>query len=159
LKIKKKNNAEGKFVGEYNIKGITNETIKLDYSKSTLKDGRFTFMGATDEPFLFYDLDFDDKEELMVCEMFNGQRWHSTFKAYNLSEDQDIEVIGDSLYQITYDEPYISLDEISTVNIKDKTLSIVMSCGASCSKLKIYKLDSANHNQGHRYILEKIIKQ
>jgi len=159
LKIKKKKNAEGKFVGEYTIQSITNETIKLDYNKPILRDDKFTFMEATGEPFLFYDLDFDNKEELMVCEMFNGQRWHSTFKAYSLSEHQDIEVIGDSLYQITYDEPYISLDGLSTVNRKDKTLSIFMSGGASSSKSKIYKLDFSNHNQGSRYTLEKIIEQ
>lgn len=146
-------------IGNYNIQSIANKSINLEYKKSELKDGRFTFQGATDEPFFFYDIDFDNKKELIVSEMFNGQRFCSTFKAYKFSEDQAIKVIKEDLYQITYDEPYISLDELSTVNTSNKTIEIFLSAGAVGSESKIYKLDSVKDDYGNnKYILDKIIE-
>jgi len=143
--------------GKYDVQSISNKSIDLEYKKSELKDG--SFRKATDEPFFFYDIDFDNKKELIVSEMFIGQRYYSTFKVYKLSESQDIDVIEDSFHQITYKEPYIFLDELSTVNISNKTIEIFLSGGALDSETKIYKLDSVKDDHGNnKYVLEKIIK-
>ncbi|MFH1152114.1 MAG: hypothetical protein V1788_03260 [Nanoarchaeota archaeon] len=139
---------------KYIIQSIENKTIKLNYDKAALKDGRFTFMGATDEPFFFYDVDFDNKKELIVSEMFIGQRFYSTFKAYKLDKSQDIFVLEDDFLQITYKEPYISLDELSTVNPSDKTIELFLSSGAALSESKIYKLQPTENEYGDKFILK-----
>lgn len=139
LRIEKEKNVHGDFVGNYIIQSIANKTINLNYKNPKLREDRYTFRGATNEPFFFYDLDFDGKEELIVSEMFNGQRHNSTFKAYKLDEGQNINVLKDSFLQLTYEKPYIDLDELSTVNKSDKTIEILFSAGAMDSESEIYK--------------------
>jgi hypothetical protein len=138
--------------GEYNISGIDNKPICLTHQSFVPKHTQFSLGEAPDEPFFFCDLDFDGRDEILVREMFIGQRFYSTFKAYKFSDNQDIFVLEDDFLQITYDEPYIYLDETSAIDPLEKTLTIYVSGGAKDSEWKIYKYD------GNNYILDKIIK-
>jgi hypothetical protein len=116
------------------------------------KSTQISFHDAPDEPFFFYDLDFDGSKELLVAEIFQGQRWYNKLKAYKLDEDQDYFVLEDDFLQITYDEPYIYLDETSIIDPLEKTLTIYVSGGAADSEWKVYKYNA------NEYILETVIK-
>ena len=63
---------------------ILRMNVELDYTYPEISTGQHEF-GTTSEPFFFYDLNFDGKKELLISEMFTGQRWRTSFKAYELN--------------------------------------------------------------------------
>lgn len=125
--------------GGKKIAKILNKTIYLDYKNPKIEEKQYKF-GTTEEPFFFYDIDFDGKKELIVSEMFAGQRHRSIFRVYKLEEDSETSVLEYDYSQITYKEPYLFLDEASTVDRANKTIKINLSSGAALSETKSYKL-------------------
>jgi hypothetical protein len=140
----------------YNIRSADAKPIFLEYEKFKPKSTQISFHDAPDEPFFFYDLDFDGSKELLVAEIFQGQRWCNKLKAYKLDEDQDYFVLEDDFLQITYDEPYIDLDENSIICPLSKTLIIYKSGGVGNSEWRIYKYKPNNQFEDPKYTLERI---
>lgn len=125
--------------GGNKIENISGKVIHLEYKRPVIAEEDYSF-GTTEEPFFFYDINFDGREELLLCEMFTGQRFVSIFRPYKMEETQDWDVLESDFTQITYQEPYLSLDEMTTVDKENKTITINLSGGASFSKSKVYKL-------------------
>ena len=110
--------------------------------------------GATPEPFFFQDLDFDNSKELIIKEAVNGQRGGSSFKAYKIKNGY----LESDLYNITYNEPYKSLDEMSKIDYTKKQITISKSGGSCGSVNEIYKLmPSKNEYEDKKFALESLI--
>ena len=128
--------------GENEIMSIASQVIYLDYVAPELaKEKNTPIFTNIKVPFFFYDLDFDGKEELLIVHKFIGQRWVDIFRAYKLDTSQDFSVLEDSFLQITYEEPFMFLDELSQVDEENKTVIINLSGGVSGSEFKTYKID------------------
>lgn len=119
------------------IESITNNVVSLEYTYPKVKTNECDF-GTDEEPFFFYDVDFDGQKELLIVEIGKGQRWRNTFKAYKIVEDQVYDVLEDDFHQITYKEPFVFFDSASTVNAETETIEINWSCGARHSFTDIY---------------------
>ena len=105
-----------------------------------------------DAPFFFYDLDFDNNEELIVVLRGAGQRYSDIFKVYVLKDGR----LVDKQEQITDHEPYLQLDGLSTINTKNRTINIHGSSGACNNYDKVYRFKPIpNDRQKGKYILEE----
>jgi len=143
--------------GENKIQSITSKDISLHYKNPKIPEEGFNF-GTEEEPFFFYDIDFDGKDDLLVSEMYAGQRFYPTFKAYKLCDSQNICVIEDQYNQITYKEPYILLDGLSAVSRKNKTIEINYSSGAADSTSEVYEAKpSYEGSKTNEFVLKKIV--
>jgi len=139
------------------VKKILSKTVNLDYINPKIPEGECR-LGVTDVPFFFYDLNFDGKKELLVGEVETGQRWRTTFKAYELA-DSKYSVLKNPYLQITYNEPYIFLDEASMVNRPNKTITIFNSAGVGSSSSEIYKAQPAYEDaKTNKFVLKEIIE-
>ncbi len=121
------------------------KTIRLEYELGS------SDFGETNMPFFFYDLDFDNNKELIVVLNQAGQRWAHIYKVYAFTDGQLI----DKQKQITDDEPYLSLDGRSTVNIEDKTIIINGSSGVCDNYSMTYSFTHPNNSKKNKYILEE----
>ena len=137
------------------VQRILIEVVNLDYKNPKIPEGECR-LGVTDVPFFFYDLNFDEKKELLVGEVETGQRWRTTFKAYELDDSEHF-VLKDPYFQITYEEPYISLDELSTVNKENRTIKIHYSAGAADSFSEVYKLQYSLESGRKKFVSEEIV--
>lgn len=118
------------------ISAINQDQIKLVYQEQKpdpkLADSGF---GASNEPFFFQDVNFDGKEELIVAEFGEGQRFRTAFKVYQIGVP--------SLYQITDKEPFKSLDDGSKIDYKNKKIFVDRSGGACDSVYETYTYDES----------------
>ena len=130
------------------------KTIHLEYKAPEFKNdsdvlGQFYDL---DVPFFFYDLDFDNNDELIVVLRGAGQRYSDIFKVYAFKDGHLI----DKQIQITDDEPYLELDGLSTIDIENKTINIHGSSGACDNFDKTYRfLPSKSNAERGKYMLEK----
>ena len=109
---------------------IVSKTISLTYSTPIINtNGSF---GSKSEPFFFYDINFDEKLELIVPEFYCGQRGVTSFKAYQLDGRGHYKT---ELYQITNKDPYRHLDEYSSIDEQNKQI-IIYGSGGSCFSTK-----------------------
>ncbi len=110
------------------------------------------FMGGIDEPFFFYDLDFDGNDELIVVLHSAGQRSMNKYKVYALKDGK----LADKNVQITDDEPYLQLDGMTTINIINKTINIHGS-GGWCNNFDLlYRFNTLkNGTKKGKYIIEE----
>ena len=138
----------------YSQDGTSVEKLNKDYAvfrydEPNLKMGES--FGETDEPFFFQDLDFDNKKELILVEVDNGQRGVATFNVYRVDSDGFIS---------RFDEPFKSLDQLSRIDIKNKQI-IVHGSGGYCTGFdEFYKLkESKDEYEPNKYILETILER
>jgi hypothetical protein len=138
--------------GGIELTRLDEQEIFLSYQQYQSLPDRF---GTTQEPFFFEDIDFDKKAELLITEVGSGQRGIATFKAYRIGEGQM------PVYNtITWQEPFVSLDELSRVNGRDKTLTIHHTAGTCWGRDEIYRLQQApDAYEENRFVLEKIIEE
>jgi hypothetical protein len=120
---------------------VLNRSIPLGYSNPKISEEPYNF-GTDQEPFFFYDINFDGRKDFILVEMFNGQRGGHTYKAYALSDSQNIEVLEDGYLQITNKEPFNLLDFSTTVDRKNKRIVINYSSGAKDSEQVVYNITS-----------------
>jgi hypothetical protein len=142
-------------VGE-EIFTLNQNDIKLVYDNNNLFDSQGYFR-ITNETFFFQDLDFDNKKELILGELNQGQRGVATFKAYKTYSSS--EIIPD-IYNVTNEEPFKSLDEMSEVDHINKRIIINGSNGWCAESKYIYKLrPTPNDFDGNNFVLETIIQR
>lgn len=109
-------------------------TLKVDYTPFKEVE-EFSFSG-NDSPFFFYDVDFDDKEELIVC-LWEGMdyRGHHAYKAY------DIDKIGNNLVlNEKQGAPFDELNDYTVINPFEKTITIPHGMALKYGGEKIYGL-------------------
>lgn len=123
--------------------------LKYEPTKSSDENG----FGLTSVPFFFQDVNFDNIEDLLITEVDNGQRSLATFKVYILDEYGDID------YGTTYQEPFISLDQLSTINYKNKSISIYGSGGWCAGGSIIYKLVPSAYGQSFKVVMEDELEE
>lgn len=129
--------------------------IKINYEPTVLsnEDG----FGITSVPFFFQDINFDDREELLITEVDNGQKGAATFKVYSFDESGEIET---DLYGITYQEPFISLDQYSQINYEDKSISIYGYGGWCAGGRTIYQSISSKYGSNtFRAVIEDELEE
>ena len=91
-----------------------------------------------DVPFFFVD-----NGHILVLTMWaEGQRRSNAYHFYQM--DADGKCIQDDLYQITNQEPYNQIDELSTIN--DNEIVISQTGGAYYHVDKIYRRESNSYN-------------
>lgn len=135
------------------IKSIASKIINLDYRNPEIAEGKHKF-GTSEEPFFFYDVNFDGKKDLVVAEPFMGQRNRDRFKVYTFDSLGSLE---DELYQITYREPYILLDSATTIDKENKTITINISSGAADSEDRVYALRHDSIEGGNVFVLKEVV--
>jgi hypothetical protein len=113
--------------------------------------------GNTWEPFFFQDVDFDNVKDLIMEEYGQGQRAGACFRAYKLDEKGQRE---EQIFNITYVEPFFSLDNNSKIDYANKRIEIVRCCGSCAYETKIYSIDEKESSSygGNKFFLE-FIKQ
>lgn len=114
------------------IKRIKQNNIKLKYIEPELniKNGFFT----NTVPFFFNDVTFDNKKELLLLEINNGQRGLNTYKVYQF-DNEDLEL---ELYNITFKEPFSLFDEYTEIDYVNRRISLYVSGGADNSGNRIF---------------------
>jgi len=131
------------------IKNFNKDFISLFYDETNLKPTEG--FGTTNEPFFFQDLNFNNKRELLMTEVENGQRGIATFKAYDLEDAEMAREI--------YAEPFKSLDQMSKIDNVNKKIILYSSNGWCADGTEIYKLQiSKNDYEANKYILDIIIQ-
>ena len=90
------------------------------------------------EPFLFADVNFDGKKELLLTKAQQGQRHANSFEVYLIDNDG---CLVDDCYQITHEMPFAELDAYSVLNKTRKTIKIHSSGGAYNWVDKLYAID------------------
>ena len=139
------------------VKMILNKIVNLDYTNPEIPEKGYRF-GTLEEPFFFYDLNFDGKKEFLVGEVEAGQRWEPTFKAYELDDSDYFVLVEPALQQITYEEPYVLLDGLSTVDAESKIINIHYSAGAEFSEDHVYELQYDESQMKNVFVLKEIKK-
>lgn len=135
------------------ILSLKQEHINLVYDENNLEEEGF--FGTTNEPFFFQDLDFDNIKELLLVEVGNAQRYYSSFKAYKLeSGGLQTEMSG-----ITHNEPYKSLDELSTIDYKNKRIIIYNSGGICANSSEIYNYKTSKDKDYSWFELETLFEE
>jgi hypothetical protein len=95
------------------------------------------YLILSEAPISFADLNYDGLDELIVRQSCNGQRYIDTFKVFEFGQ---FRLLKDELYNITYQEPYKSLDEFSQVNLSKGEIKHLGSGGACNSNYLTYKI-------------------
>lgn len=103
---------------------VLQNKIELEYKAPTLTDG---FLSNIKAPFLFTDLNFDNKKELLITKPYQGQRGVDAFDVFSFSHGD----LASDMYQITKDAPYAQLDELVKIDRAAKEL-IVFGSGGMC---------------------------
>ena len=107
-------------------------------------------------PFLFVDLDFDDKKELLITKAGQGQRDIDAFDVYALDDYMgDLEL---NYMQITKEEPYNEMDAWVTINRKNKELIFYGSGGVCNNSWHTYSWTYDDY-EGYKLALTKIIQE
>jgi len=137
-----------------NVTKFNQQNITLLYEeKNHESDENF---GNTNEAFFFQDVDFDNVKELIMREFANGQRWCSTFKVHKLNKDGQCE---NALSDITFDEPFILLDQMSKIDYVNKRIEIYSSGGSCSNETKVYRIDDeATASYGKTKMMVEFIK-
>jgi hypothetical protein len=85
-------------------------------------------------PFFFEDIDFDNKEELILINTRAGQRWVDSYTIYKPTYK------GGNIYSLATDEPFNMLDQKTTFSKENRTIDIFSSGGACGSTNEKFKL-------------------
>jgi hypothetical protein len=129
-------------------------TIHLEYEEPELKydSNVLKRFYDFDVPFFFHDIDFDGNKELIVVLRSAGQRFSDIFKVYALKDGN----LVDKQEQITDIAPYIEIDGLSTIDMRNKTINIHSSSGACDNSCRLYKFYAPkNVTEKGKYILEE----
>ncbi len=70
-------------------------------------------------PFFFEDIDFDGKDELIVVNFNDGQRWFNTYSIYKPTYKYG------NTYNLVNTEPFNIIDQLTTFDKDSKTLVII----------------------------------
>jgi hypothetical protein len=111
---------------------LLDKTINLEYDSMSLND---SFDGNIHEPFFFYDVDFDDKVELVITQFGYGVQNSNTYKAYKLNGSS----LENDSKQIPDNEPFSLFNDFTEFNKKDKTITIESFFGGGDTQTSIYK--------------------
>lgn len=112
-------------------------TIEVDYTPFLVENPQQPFI-SNKSPFFFYDIDFDETEELVVCLWEGmGYRGHHTYQAYKLN-------VGCGSHQLSpmQGAPFNELNDYTEFDPIHKTISVPYGVGARYEGLKIYGLVS-----------------
>lgn len=124
---------------ELMVQDITDEKIKsfakgqlyhLDYKLSDKPQNDSLVHLEEKAPFFFADVNFDGRDELLLGNYGLGQRSVTSYDVYWFSTE------GISICQI---EPLQYLDVLSTINKKNKIITLYSSSGADNSEYNIYQ--------------------
>lgn len=115
---------------------VLDKTFRLQFETPAIKD-QIT-VGSVAEPFFFYDVNFDDRVELLITEVAGGQQLSNTYKVYNLDESS---LASDSV-QITNLKPFSLINDFTEFNKKNMAILIDHYMGGGNTETSIYeKLD------------------
>ena len=119
-----------------------NELI-LEYSLPDIVEGVESRFDNNSEPFFFYDINFDGKLDFIVVEPYQAQRSRDAYKAYELVDLGCVD-FGGSFNAITYKQPFIDLDSVTTIDRESKSITHFHSGGAADHDTVTYTLKSDN---------------
>lgn len=110
-------------------------TIEVDYTPFLVENPQQPFI-SNKSPFFFYDIDFDETEELVVCLWEGmGYRGHHTYQAYKLN-------VGCGSHQLSpmQGAPFNELNDYTEFDPIHKTISVPYGVGLKMEGEKVYGL-------------------
>ncbi|NLZ95676.1 MAG: hypothetical protein GX921_07635 [Bacteroidales bacterium] len=90
----------------------------------------------TNLPFIFYDTNFDGKDELVLIHPCCAQRFRDHLSVYAINNDH---TLAEPAHQITDKPPYRSFDSGTKFNKQEETVTIDLSGGATSYERRIFK--------------------
>ena len=112
-------------------------TIEVDYTPFLAENPLQPFI-SNKSPFFFYDIDFDGKEELIVCLWEGmGYKGHHAYKAYEIDTESKYLVLSPAQGEL-----YEELNDYAEFDYENKTISIPYGVGVRYEGLKTYGLVS-----------------
>lgn len=94
----------------------------------------------TDLPFIFYDTNFNGKDELVLIHPCCAQRFRDHLSVYAINNDH---TLANPAHQITDKPPYLSFDSGTKFNKQEKTVIIDLSGGAASYERRIFKYNKS----------------
>tara|TARA_B110000285_G_C14914832_1_gene509696 strand:+ start:82 stop:873 length:792 start_codon:yes stop_codon:yes gene_type:complete len=126
------------------ITGINTNEVSIDYKEPNIQYSTFLDQSLPNVPFVFLDLNFDGKKELLVTKFEQGQRTTNEYDAYGYNYFGDI-------FQIT-EEPYNQIDGFTILDKDNKELILYGSNGICHETYHTYSLIN------NRFDLTKIVR-
>jgi hypothetical protein len=104
----------------------------------TCSDGASSCLVLSEAPISFSDLNYDEKNELVVRRGCHGQRYRDTFAVFEFPELEEFDWQIDRFYDEFSEEPFRSLDSGTEINVTTRKIVIDRSGGACNSDLLTY---------------------
>ena len=117
-----------------------NINLKYNFKDRTLSKTEFGNFGTTEVTFFFYDLNFDGVKELLLPQMNSGQRGVAIFKPFEYQNGKFYRSKNSFLRK----KPYSELDEMTTMDRKQKQIIMHCSGGYKDSYDVVYKVSKQN---------------
>ena len=136
---------------ESEIEKTTSDIIAIKYEEPNFKpdkDGWIRFSNISEEPFFFFDINFDGKDELIITEYRTAQRTLDYYRIYGFPYDP---LYDDFRHKI----PFNKIDGNTSINIQDKTISKHGSISVNNFFDEIYKFESVEVGYESRYMVDK----
>lgn len=117
-------------------------SLELDYVQPKFEKSKYKYaagyrMDSSNVPFLFLDINFDGVKELLINRKRQGQRGRDLFEVYVLEEDMFSAIDN---YVKAKEKPYNLIDSGTTIDWKNKQLTVYYSGGAACFSYETYGL-------------------
>lgn len=136
------------------VLGFLDKNLVLEY----ISEKEF---GATDEPFFFYDVDFDNKKELVFIENYVAQRSTPYYYIYKFQEEESeddwaIYLMGrhsTELYEMQ-GAPFPVIDGLTEFDPINKKIIVRHSCGWCSCGYDEYKLNTNKSKSENKFILD-----
>jgi hypothetical protein len=114
---------------EYNSDSTEIKSVKPNVKITYAKDLNLSneWFGTSEEPFFFQDVNFDNNKDLILVEFGTGQRGVNNYRVDGMSNSDLLK------------EPFLSLDDYSKIDYKNRTITLVGSNGACDRTTEIYK--------------------
>ena len=125
----------------YSVPAVVHKQVTLSYLWPAIAQEEY-FFGTDDEPFFFFDIDFDGQQEFISTAFRAGQRHRNVFWVCKLSDDMQKTVLVDAAQQLTHHEPFRSLDSGSFVDSEGKRIILRFSSGAFLSSDEVFEFGS-----------------
>lgn len=107
-----------------------------------------------DVPFFFSDVNFDQKNELILNIHGKAQRGGDAYQVYALKDNGELQA---KYLQITSQKPFVDFNSSTSFNLKEKSVTTVFSGGAGDSNFETFSIDEKKSvSKINRYALKKI---
>lgn len=136
------NNYKNKSCNSLKSMELSEQHVKLEYNYKPFKINQDSYLVEDKPPFFFQDVNFDEKDELIIVQPRQGQRGVDNYKIFSPPEDNYL----DDFTQPTNYEPFRNFDDLTDIDYEKKEIWIHRSGGACSSSFEGYRYESHGIN-------------